>query len=644
VSHESKLAGPGALAMILRRNSLRMTVSLAAGGLMVWLLVGRLSAIEPAAVAQAFAALPAQAWGAALLATAASFWAVGHYDAIIHRHFATGLPEARARLAGICAIAVSQMIGLGVVSGAVLRWRMLPEIGAWQATRLTAAVALSFLGAWAMVTALTLLALPLAPFKAPAALVLGLGLALGLISVAAPRLKWLRLRWPNVFTLCRLLSLCVIDTLAAAIAFYALCPPGLDLAFTALLPAFLLALGAGLVSGSPGGMGAFEMTLLALLPSHGEPELLAAVLGWRIVYFALPAIVGSGIAIRGPSRISPPTAAPDRGLVLQSDVAELQILRQGEHQLIGAPASGLWVAGQTPHCLIGLFAPLCGPGLTAAALRSFRHLAASEGRLCVIYKAAPRLACVSRRAGFKVIALAREALIRPAIYDLASPSRAGLRRKLRQASAAGVTVLCSGLGTGHPPDWPSMDRIAAEWATAHGGERGFSMGRYCRRYLKGQRLYIAYFHGQPIAFATFHDGPGQWTLDLMRHSSACPDGTMHLLIHTAITDARALSIACLSLAAAPECAFDSRKNWPSAVLTHLGADDGTGLMRFKSAFDPRWQRRYLCSPNLACLPLVAFELARSIHRPAPLPGRGTLTALEKAEHDDAAEYAFASAR
>ena len=208
--------------------------------------MGRLSSIEPAEVALAFASLPAEFWLLASLATMISFWAIGHYDAVIHRHFATQLPEPRVRLAGICAIAVSQMIGLGVISGAVLRWRMLPEIGPWAAARLTAAVALSFLGAWAMVTALVLTLLPGAPFKLAAGPVLAGGLALTALSIYAPRLGELRFRWPNALTLGRLFALCVIDTFASALAFYLLCPPGVDLSFAILLPAFLLALGAGL--------------------------------------------------------------------------------------------------------------------------------------------------------------------------------------------------------------------------------------------------------------------------------------------------------------------------------------------------------------------------------------------------------------
>lgn len=624
----------GSARAVARRYGWRAGISLATGGLLLWLLLERLSAIEPAEVALAFSSLPARAWGLAAAATAASFWAVGHYDAVIHRHFATGLPEGRSRLAGICAIAVSQMIGLGIITGAVLRWRMLPEIGALAATRLTAAVALSFLAAWAMVTAAVLTVLPGAPFKDLAALALCGGSALAAGSILAPRLGTLRIRWPNALTLGRLIVLCVIDTGAAALAFWALCPAGVEAPFLVLLPAFLLALGAGLISGAPSGMGAFEITLLALLPAEPQADLLAAVLAWRLVYFALPAILGAAIAVRGPgprATVVPRAAlatAPDQG------PAEIQLFRQGDHSLIGTQAEGLWLAGRTAHCLAGLFAPITGGPSLQGALATLTRCARSENRVAVIYKAGPRLAAAARRAGFHARAIAREAALDLAGYDLTIPARASLRRKLRRAEAAGVTVLpCPAR-----PDWRSLDRIAGDWAMAHGGERGFSMGRYARDYVAGQRLFIALHQGRPVAFVTFHASQWDWTLDLMRHAGQVPDGTMHLLVQAAIDLARAEGADRLSLAAVPDPAFSRGPEWVNARLHRLLTEGAEGLTRFKSAFAPRWERRYLCVPHAALLPLAAAEIARAIHWPAPVTGAPKMPRIE---HDHE-EFAFAS--
>ena len=60
-----------------------------------------------------------------------------------------------------------------------------------------------------------------------------------------------------------------------------------------LLPVFLLALGLGIASGSPGGIGPFEATLLALLPGIEASGLLAGILAFRVLAYALPAACGA---------------------------------------------------------------------------------------------------------------------------------------------------------------------------------------------------------------------------------------------------------------------------------------------------------------------------------------------------------------
>jgi phosphatidylglycerol lysyltransferase len=242
----------------------------------------------------------------------------------------------------------------------------------------------------------------------------------------------------------------------------------------------------------------------------------------------------------------------------------------------------------------------------------------------------------------EVLPLAREAVVAPRDWRISAASLSGLRRKLRRAEGAGVSVA----GPEEAPDWPALAEVARDWAASHGSERGFSMGRFDRRYLGHQRIYTARAGGRLLAFASFHDGTEEWVLDLMRHRTDVPDGTMYLLVATAIEDARRLGLPRLSLAAVPETAFPGRMSRAGHLLARLGADGGAGLARFKSAFAPKWERRYLCLPHAALLPLAALELARAIHRPDPLPQAVTapLGAELSGIDDDHAEYAFASAR
>jgi phosphatidylglycerol lysyltransferase len=597
--------------------ALRAALSLALSAVFVWLLSVRLAHIDLMTLRDGVEAVSLGQWLAALVATAISFWAVGHYDAVLHRHFATDLPEAFTRRAGICAIAVSQTIGLGVITGAILRWRMLPGQSLWTATRLTTAVAVSFLAGWAVVTSLVLVLLPGAEYKAQAAVGLAAAGLVLLVCLAAPSGK---IRWPNGLTLSRLLVLTAIDTVMAALALYLLCPDTLALPFTLLLPAFLLAFGAGLISGAPGGVGPFEITLLALLPGQPEAPLLAAVLAWRLVYYAIPAVIGAAIAIKGTKAPVAQPTLPALNLDLAKR-AETGILRQGEHKLLQSGQT-VWVTAQSPHCLIGLFDPIAGP--PQQAILALKISAKAQSRLPVLYKASAQNAVVARKMGMKALRIAREAWLDPEVFQLETPARATLRRKLRHARAVGVQV--TEMNQNQYLDWARLDQIAKDWAELHGGEHGFSMGRYSRSYVLAQRLFIAWDGSRPIAFVTFHSTAREWTLDLMRHGANLPDGTMHLLILSALQAAKTEAIPRLSLASVSELPL------PARIMAAKN-----GLTRFKSSFAPNWQPLYMLAPNRVALGLAGAEIARAVHWPQQFPEQ--LHDLDQ----DHADYGFATA-
>ena len=623
------------------KTAARVVVSLALAVVLVWFLSSRLADIVWVDVGAGLTAVPWHQWLAASLATAISFWAVGQYDAVLHRHFATGLPGVQARRAGICAIAVSQTTGLGVITGAIVRWRMLPGQSLSQAVRLTVGVAVSFLAGWAVITAVVLLALPDAPFnidapfKTVAAVVLLIAAGFGAVCVFA-RPDFVRL--PNGITLLQLLGLCAVDTIAAGIAFYLLCPDGINLTIGHLLPVFLLALGAGLLSGTPGGVGAFELTMLALLPAVSEPDFMAAVLAWRVIYYALPAILGAGFAIKGPETLPQAALAPTTCAAsppLPSPCAQASLVHQGQHQILPMGKGG-WLCARTAHFVIGLFDPK-----DACALAGLGATARRENRLPALYHASPRAAVRARRSGFTALRTAQEAWLCPASFDLATPSRSGLRRKLRKGCTDGASVTTA--DPHGPIPWPQLDRIAHDWAMSHGGERGFSMGRYSRDYVRHQRLYIAWVNAQPVAFVTFHQTRDDWALDLVRHGANPPDGVMHMLIHAAIIDAARSSVARLSLAAVPDIVIGPCNGMLHRLIARVARKKTAGLAQFKSSFRPNWRPLYLAVAHPIALPLVCAEIARAVFWPKPLQTPAYPQTKPGIEHHHE-DYEFASAR
>lgn len=584
------------------------------------LLVNRLADIS---LSQTIATLsgvtPAQ-WAAATVATTASFWAIGHYDNVIHRYLATGIPRASAHRAGVTAIAVSQTLGLGVITGAILRWRMLPGISLWQATKLTTMVAVFFLFGWAFVTAIVLTFAAQAPLRQVAVCFVAAAPLAIVAGTLFPRL--FRGHLPNLFIIVRLVALAALDLGTAALALWVLCPPDLALPFATLLPAFLIAFGAGLISGTPAGVGAFEITFLALLPHLPETPLLGAVLAWRTIYFVLPAITGAIIALRGP--VTHPgflVHVPQLTPLEIARRAETALVRQGQLVLEGSHHGHAWATGRTPHCMIGMLDPLLGP--TSVCIEPLRRKQAvadliekskSENRLPVLYKCSARTAIAARQSGLSLHPVAREAWLDPRNFTLETPSRAGLRRKLRHAAKSGVSVRSG------PHDRSDLFRIAKEWAANHGGERGFSLGRFDPAYLAQQGVYVAHSNGKAVAFASFHTGETEWTLDLLRHTSEAPDGTMHALIAGAIADATACNLPRLSLSAVPIAALSAAPKGHFARLVHWALGGNLkGLAQFKSAFVPQWQTLYLAAPHKPGLILAAAEIAREVHFPPPLP-------------------------
>ena len=85
-----------------------------------------------------------------------------------------------------------------------------------------------------------------------------------------------------------------LDWILAGSVLYVLLPHAHEISFVTFLGAFLLAQLIGLVSQAPGGLGVFEAVLLILLsPKFPTPQLAAALLLYRAVYYLLPLVIAT---------------------------------------------------------------------------------------------------------------------------------------------------------------------------------------------------------------------------------------------------------------------------------------------------------------------------------------------------------------
>jgi Uncharacterized conserved protein len=630
---------PSGLRRLVGKQALPLAVMLFFG----WLLWEKVAHLNIHAVLATIANIQPAQWGLAGLATLGSFWAVGQYDRVLHAQLGTGISDCAARKSGIVAIGLAQFLGFGALTGTLIRWRMLPELTLWQAARLSAAVALSFLAGWAVVAAAALMffqpELPWIRTLATGAVLLSATMAI--LSFFPPR-PLVRLPWPSLRTMATVIGLAAIDTIFAGLALYALLPEHLHLPLGHTISAYLFSLGAGLIASTPGGVGPFEATLASLLPDIPLEPLLGAVVAFRLVYYVIPAALSALVILRGPRKSNlaqepklvktapSPFLSPQlEGQIFAAPRAEAGLLRTRDFSLLTASdGTGLGLAAPIGQSLVMLSDPLAARACPSATREALARAAARRYRMPAIYKCGARMAASARRAGWRVLPTAEEAWLRPAEFSLEGPQYRQLRRILRKAEEAGITV---SEGT-HELPLDQMDRVAAEWLHLRGCERGFSMGTYDRDYISCQRVFLAWQGTTLVAFVTFHESRHEITLDLMRFGPAAPDGTIQLLIATAIESARTQGVPRLSLAAVPWQGEDRDPFIRRLRAKFLARSGAAGLRRFKAAFAPHWETLYLVAPSRIALAVSAMDILRRVTAPPPKPTGNPMKAARFATH------------
>ncbi len=599
---------------------LRHLVPIGIGVACCWALYNQLHHIDFGQLWQSVLNVTAFQWIAAIVATCVSFWAVARYDVVAHRHFQTGLSQKRATLTGATAISVGQTVGAGAIVGAFIRWRMQPSLGMVMSAKITAFVTLTFLAAWAVLTAGSVLVLPTAdvPITIPCSVLAIAAIMMG-IAFFSPVLRrsGREIELPTLRAMAVLMVLCFLDTLAAATAFWILLPAGVDLSIAQLFPVYLIALGAALLSGTPGGVGPFELTVLALLPHLPEGEIMAGILAFRIIYYAIPALVG-GLTLLRPlahAELEPWMAQAsgdlDEALKRNTARAELGIVRQNGGAILHC-TGGICGVVRTGQTLTTIFDPVHGDSADLAD--PLRQIARQQNRIVCKYKITARHALQARKSGWAVLHISDEAMLNPMTHKLEGSKYRQLRRKLRNSEKAGLVVAD---GTQALP-FEDMTRVAEAWEIAHGTAKGLSMGQFEENYVTHQRTFLAWADGALVGFVTFHATGHEWCLDLMRVTPDAPDGTMHRLVQSAIEAASAEGVTRLSLAAAPASpdGHGIVETWMRKLFfTKAG---GAGLRQFKACFNPHWQPLYMAAPGWPQLTLAALDLIQSVKKAEPL--------------------------
>ncbi|WP_118135709.1 bifunctional lysylphosphatidylglycerol flippase/synthetase MprF [Oceanicella sp. SM1341] len=616
-------------------------------GLSLWMLGGELAAIRAADVMSRLREVTAETLLLAVALAVPSYLAMACYDLVALRQLRISLPRGAAMRAGLAAAALSQGLGFGMITGALVRWRMHRRhaLGAAEAGALSMLVCLGFFFGMGGVMAVLAVADPealaglsgLAPEQLSMIGACGLAalLPLGLLAMLQPRLRIAgrELRLPPPRLLAMQVLLAALDVVPAGMVLWLLLPGAPELA--GFLALFTVAMAAGMVSNAPGGIGAFELAMFTALPHLPQADLAAALLLYRVVYHGLPFLLGLGLFghaefCAAPRREPRPAAArrlpparvgqvpaPLWPALAQSRQAEAGLARAGDKEFLLSPCGEAFaMLRESAGCLVMMGDPV---GAEAAWPRlAASVLAEARGRMLrpAFYRCGAGFAAHLADAGLRADRLGAEAVVAVPEFSTAGAARRELRRKLGQAERAGVVVSL------HAPGRAPMARmrsIAEAWQAARGRETGFSMGRFDPAYLAGFPVLEARCGEETVGFLSlWSSGDGrEWGLDVMRLAADAPSGSMHALVCAGIEAARAAGATRFSLCMAPLAGAEpgadrllerlAARFWEHDRLSGL-----RGLQRFKQGFRPEWEPRFLMSTARVLPWREAFAIRRCI--------------------------------
>jgi phosphatidylglycerol lysyltransferase len=268
--------------------------------------------VHYADVMAAVVATPTPKIAAAVLATAFSYLALTRYDASALRYVGAKVGGSTVLLTSFVAYALSNTIGLGPLSGGVVRMRLYSAAGVPppQIARVivfnAAAFGLGMLffgavgllwGAHDVATLLHVHGWVLRVLAAPMLLAL-----LGFVWLCVRRSsisigKLWQFQLPPAELALRQLVISAVELAASALVLWLLLPPG-HVPLAAFIAFYAIAITAGIISHIPGGVGVFE-TVMLLAAGHGvsRDAMLGALLLNRGIYYVLPLVVATGLLI-----------------------------------------------------------------------------------------------------------------------------------------------------------------------------------------------------------------------------------------------------------------------------------------------------------------------------------------------------------
>lgn len=248
-------------------------------------------------------AMRMEQFAAAFLFTAISYLALTGYDAVAIRQLQLKVHFATTALASFTSYAISFTLGFPLVTAGTVRYWIYSRAGV-SAANVASLTLISGITFWLGMVLMIGIAFMLRPGHIAQLnqLTASLNFALGCAAVASILLyiiwvsrhrrrlsvKGIVLELPGFKLTVGQLMLGTIDLLCASAALYILLPEGHGLGFMTFVAIYVLGCLLGIASHAPGGIGAFEVTIINMVPSTSVEALLAALLLFRLIYYVVP--------------------------------------------------------------------------------------------------------------------------------------------------------------------------------------------------------------------------------------------------------------------------------------------------------------------------------------------------------------------
>lgn len=373
-------------------------IGLAVFGATLWMLQDWMRAQRYHQLLAALAGISGPAlWRAALLTTAGYATLIG-YDLLAMRFIGRSMPRASVAATAFIANALGNNLGNTLVTGAAVRYWTYGALGL-SAPEIGKVVLFCSLGFWLGFLLVCGTAFMAGPITLPPTLrwagetsgPLGLVfltvlLFYALLTVVSAhralpyRIGTRRFRLPSPALTLGQIGVASVDLCLMVSVFYALLPANSGVEFAQCCAVFLAALVAGNASLVPGGMGVFESAIVLMLGSRiTAPELVAALVAFRAIYFVAPLLLaGALLGLRSAAPLLPLV----RERISASAISFVALTPQVLAAVVFFMGALLLFSGSTPAA-VGRLEPL-GLVLALPLIEASHFLASLAGAALVL--------------------------------------------------------------------------------------------------------------------------------------------------------------------------------------------------------------------------------------------------------------------